>query len=63
MMIHRQTKTTLRENNMNTKNLGYNYLKSLTEKVESLVKRMRWIAYFFDKDSNDSDENQNLFWV
>ena len=37
-----------------------NYLKSLMEKVESLIKRMRWKAYFFDKDSNDSDDNQNL---
>ena len=33
------------------------YLKSFISKVESLLKRMRWKAFFFDKDK---DDNRNV---
>lgn len=39
----------------------YKYLKLLTEKVESFVRRVRWKAHFFectsDKENNDDDSN------
>ena len=28
------------------------YMKSFIAKVESLIRRMRWKAFFFDEDSN-----------
>ena len=51
--------------NLEAKNFGYslknipvpskaNYLKSLVEKIESLIIRMRWKALFFSNDDNDS---------
>ena len=39
------------------------YLKSLIEKVESAIKRMRWKAFFFDRneqDNNDATNNDNF---
>ena len=39
------------------------YLKKLIEKTESVIKRMRWKAFFFDqnkdKDSHCDDKNEN----
>ena len=32
------------------------YLKSLTDKVEKVIKRMRWKAFFYDKEKNDDKE-------
>ena len=32
------------------------YLKSLIEKVESVIKRMRWKAFFFDRNEEDSSD-------
>ena len=32
-----------------------NYKYNLIEKVESVIKRMRWKALFFDKSSNNDD--------
>ena len=51
---------------METKNFGYslknipiptksNYLKSMVEKVESFIRRLRWKAYFFCKDAKRYD--------
>ena len=43
--------------------LRHSYLKSLKEKVESVIKRMRWKAFFFDRneqDSNDAINNDNF---
>ena len=34
----------------------YSYLKSLIEKVESVIKRMRWKAFFFDRNEEDSSD-------
>ena len=48
------------------------YLKKLIEKTESLIKRMRWKAFFFgrnnekDKDNNDDNETNNYgfnYWI
>ncbi|PFX18201.1 hypothetical protein AWC38_SpisGene17441 [Stylophora pistillata] len=39
------------------------YLKRLIEKVESVTKRMRWKAFFFDRDeqsNNDAANNDNF---
>ena len=36
------------------------YLKCLVEKSENLIKRMRWKAYFFDNNNDDSDNENNL---
>ena len=39
------------------------YLKSLIEKVESVIKRMRWKAFFFDRneqENNDAINNDNF---
>lgn len=43
----------------------YDYLKPLTEKVESFIKRINSKAYFFDKpesreETNNDDENQKF---
>ena len=42
--------------NYSTKNIPLStkklYLKSLTEKVEKVIKRMRWKAFFYDKEEN-----------
>ena len=57
---------------MNRKNLGYSlknipipptttYLKCLMEKVESLVKRMRWKAHFFDNKLDDNINTNDNF--
>ena len=35
------------------------YLKSLIEKVESAIKRMRWKAFFFDRNDQDNKEATN----
>ena len=32
------------------------YLKSLIEKVENVIKRMRWKAFFFDRKEEDSSD-------
>ena len=43
--------------------LRNSYLKSLKEKVESVIKRLRWKAFFFDRneqDSNDAINNDNF---
>ena len=51
---------------MEAKNFGYslknipiptksNYLKSMVEKVESFIRRLRWKAYFFCKDAKRYD--------
>ena len=46
-----------------TKNIpippGNSYLKSLIEKVESAIKRMRWKAFFFDRNDQDNKEATN----
>ena len=54
------------------KNFGYSlkniplpsentYLKCLTEKVENVLRRMRWTAFFFDnKNENQPDANPNF---
>ena len=34
-----------------------NYIKILIEKVENVVKRMRWKAFFFDKDTDQDNES------
>ena len=39
------------------------YLKSLIEKVESVIKRMRWKAFLFNRneqDNNDAINNDNF---
>ena len=38
-----------------------NYLRNLIEKVESVLKRMRWKAHFFLKGEKNH-ENTNHFW-
>lgn len=35
------------------------YLKSLTEKVEKVIKRMRWKVFFHDKEDNESNDDAN----
>ena len=35
------------------------YLKTLTEKVEKVIKRMRWKAFFFD-NPNDNEKTENF---
>ena len=39
------------------------FIKRLTEKVENVIKRMRWKAFFFDKDKksreNDDGTEEN----
>lgn len=35
------------------------YRKRLIEKVESVIKRMRWKAFFFDRDEDDKDMDTN----
>jgi len=37
------------------------YLKKLIEKTESVIKRMRWKAFFFEqnKDKNNTDHNND----
>lgn len=46
--------------NYSTKNIPIpprnTYLKSLIEKVESVVKRMRWKAFFFDRKTDENDD-------
>ena len=37
------------------------YIKKLIEKVESVIKRMRWKAYFFDNDIGNSENNNNKY--
>ena len=55
---------------MNAKNFEYSlknipspsksaYLKTLIDKVEHFIKRLRWKAFFFDRDTNNSDESAN----
>ena len=56
---------------MDLKNFGYSmknipipsknsYLKSLLEKAEAFIRRLRWKAYFYDKrNSVENDENDN----
>ena len=39
--------------------LRNSYLKSLIEKVESVIKRMRWKAFFFDRNEQDNDDAIN----
>ena len=36
-------------------------IKKLIEKVESVIKRMRWKAYFFDNDIGNSENNSNKY--
>ena len=41
----------------------YIYMKSLIEEVESVIKRKRWKAFFFDRneqDNNDAINNDNF---
>ena len=56
---------------MNRKNLGYSsknipipskstYYKLLIDKVESLIKRMRWKAHFFDNKETPNEHHQNF---
>ena len=33
------------------------YLKKLFEKVESVIKRMRWKAFFFERDEDIDEES------
>ena len=35
------------------------YTKTLIDKVENFLKRLRWKAYFFDKPKDDEQNNQN----
>ena len=35
------------------------YLKSLIEKVESVIKGMRWKAFFFDRNGQDNNDASN----
>ena len=35
------------------------YLKSLIEKVESVIKRMRWKAFFFDRNEQENNDAIN----
>lgn len=37
------------------------YLKCMTEKVESFIKRMRWKAYFYDNQTEDNGEMKSNF--
>ena len=54
---------------MNVINLGYSlknvptpteksYLKALTEKVEHFLTRIRWKAYFYDKEDPINEEDR-----
>jgi hypothetical protein len=36
------------------------YLKNLIEKVKSVIKRMRWKAHFFDKNSINKNQNNHF---
>ena len=58
--------------NMEAKNLGYswknvsiptkqNYLKSMIDKVESFITRLRWKAYFFQKPDQCNSNNSTNF--
>jgi len=51
--------------NYSTKNIPLptkrQYLKILTAKVEKVLKRMRWKAYFFDKEPATDQANRNTF--
>ena len=33
------------------------YLKTMIEKVEAFIKRIRWKAYFFELNNNGSSQN------
>ena len=35
------------------------FLKSLIEKVESVIKRMRWKTFFFDRHEQDNNDAAN----
>ena len=37
------------------------YLKSLTDKVEKVIKRMRWKAFYFDNDAPDDEERKETY--
>ena len=51
--------------NYSTKNIPLptkkQYLKNLTAKVEKVIKRMRWKAYFFDKQHTIDQTNKETF--
>ena len=34
------------------------YIKTLTDKVEKVIKRMRWKVYYYDKEDNDTDHQE-----
>ena len=36
------------------------YVKTLTDKVEKVIKRMRWKAFFFDKDDQNDPDDEEL---
>ena len=46
--------------NYSTKNIPIHpkkvYLKLLTDKVEKVIKRMRWTVFFFESDKNKEQE-------
>ena len=37
------------------------YMKCMIEKVESLIRRMRWKAFFFDKDKKPEPDEFNTY--
>ena len=55
---------------MNAKNFEYSrnnipspsksaYLKTLIDKVEHFIKRLRWKAFFFNRDNNNNKKSAN----
>lgn len=66
--FHYTTLTEMEQENFNysVKNIPIpprnTYIKKLIEKVESVIKRMRWKAFFYDNDNHDKEsvsENQS----
>ena len=39
------------------------YIYKLIDKTEKLIKRMRWKAYFFDKDQNNENKNDDIHTI
>ena len=39
------------------------YLKSLMNKVESFLRKIRWKAYFYENPVDDDSEKQQKLWI
>ena len=41
----------------------HSYLKSLMNKVESFLRKIRWKAYFYENPVDDDSEKQQKLWI